>query len=90
MLTFVCEGFPEFARCFNHSHLWKLQHSCMKFLLHIMQRLTAGCSAIELLRNTRSALPESFAESAEDFYNRPLCERQAEPVRGAGLDLMFG
>src|SRR5215213_7597132 len=24
-------GFPEFTRFFNHSHLWKLQHSCVKF-----------------------------------------------------------
>jgi len=27
MLTFVGEGFPEFTRFFNHSHLWKLQRS---------------------------------------------------------------
>ena len=42
MLIFISEGFPEFARFFNHSHLWKLQ------LL-----ITAECSAIELLRKTR-------------------------------------
>jgi len=42
MLTFISEGFPEFARFFNHSHLWKLQSI-----------ITAECSAIELLRNMR-------------------------------------
>ncbi len=42
MLTVISEGSPEFARFFNHSHLWKLQSS-----------ITAECSAIELLRNMR-------------------------------------
>jgi hypothetical protein len=42
MLIIISEGFPEFARFFNHSHLWKLQSI-----------ITAECSAIELLRNTR-------------------------------------
>jgi hypothetical protein len=55
MPTFIGEGFPEFARFFNHSHLWKLQ------LL-----LTAECSAIELLRKTRSTHRwEAHAWSAE-------------------------
>lgn len=35
MLTFASEGFPEFARFFNHSHLWKLQHLRMKFSMTI-------------------------------------------------------
>jgi hypothetical protein len=42
MPTGISEGSPEFARFFNHSHLWKLQSS-----------ITAECSAIELLRNMR-------------------------------------
>jgi hypothetical protein len=28
-------GFLEFTRFFNHSHLWKLQHSCMKLSMTI-------------------------------------------------------
>ena len=35
MLIVVSEGFPEFARFFNHSHLWKLQLSCMGFSMTI-------------------------------------------------------
>ena len=35
MLIFINEGFPEFARFFNHSHLWKLQYSCMKLSMTI-------------------------------------------------------
>ena len=31
MLVVLSEGSPEFARFFNHSHLWKLQLSCMGF-----------------------------------------------------------
>ena len=43
MLIIISEGSPEFARCFNHSHLWKLQSI-----------ITAECSAIELLRKIRA------------------------------------
>ncbi|MDT5060010.1 MAG: hypothetical protein QOH63_469 [Acidobacteriota bacterium] len=42
MLNITSEGFPEFARFFNHSHLWKLQPI-----------ITAECSTIELLRKMR-------------------------------------
>ena len=35
MLIVVSEGFPEFTRFFNHSHLWKLQLSCMSFPMTI-------------------------------------------------------
>lgn len=28
-------GFPEFTRLFDHSRLWKLQHSCMQFTVTI-------------------------------------------------------
>ena len=28
-------GFPEFTRFFNHSHLWKLQLSCVKFTMTV-------------------------------------------------------
>jgi hypothetical protein len=42
ILTIVREGSLEFTQFFNHSHLWKLQ------------RFTAGCSTIELLRKNPS------------------------------------
>jgi len=35
MLAIISEGFPEFARFFNHSHLWKLQLSCVNFSMTI-------------------------------------------------------
>ena len=34
MLTFASEGFPEFTRFFNHSHLWKLQLPYSRMLCH--------------------------------------------------------
>jgi hypothetical protein len=34
MLIFINEGFPEFARFFNHSHLWKLQINYSRMLCH--------------------------------------------------------
>ena len=35
MPIFISEGFPEFARFFNHSHLWKLQLSCVNLSMTI-------------------------------------------------------
>ena len=65
-------GFPEFTQFFNHSHLWKLQ------------QFTAGCSAIELLRNKQLKINRLLDEIF--IANRPR-ERQAsgnEMRRSAG------
>ena len=69
MLIIISEGSPEFARCFNHSHLWKLQSS-----------ITAECSAIELLRNMRPTycLVSNMRGAQVDFYNRRRMKRQAQ------------
>ena len=70
MLTIASEGFPEFARFFNHSHLWKLQSI-----------ITAGCSAIELLRKMRPThhLKRCVRGAQDDFYNRRSMKGQAQP-----------
>ena len=73
MLTITSEGFPEFARFFNHSHLWKLQ-----------SLITAECSAIELLRKMRPRhrLKRCVRGAQGDFYNRRLIKGQAQPKAG--------
>ena len=39
-------------------------------------RLTAGCSAIELLRNKRPRIARNYALGATNFYIRRVRERQ--------------
>ena len=75
MLTFISEGFPEFARFFNHSHLWKLQSI-----------ITAECSAIELLRKMRpcARAMTAYAGRVEIFIADGQLERQAGALRGMG------
>jgi hypothetical protein len=54
----VSEGFPEFARFFNHSHLWKLQLSCMGFPMAIGARENAFFNFfLNLLPTPRISFP---------------------------------
>ena len=45
-------------------------------------RLTAECSAIELLRNKRPhTVSSNYVQGAKRFYNRRVFERQPLPTR---------
>jgi hypothetical protein len=70
-------GFPEFTQFFNHSHLWKLQST-----------ITAGCSAIELLRKMRPCWIDqvSPAFGRVNFYSR----RVAGASSGVNLSRSYG
>jgi len=63
-------GSSEFTQFFNHSHLWKLQI------------ITAGCSAIELLRITKLRRVGVALLDAGFFITDDSPERQANVRNG--------
>ena len=67
MLTFISEGFPEFTRFFNHSHLWKLQHLRMKFPMTIRAQQDALFNFFPNLYPTSRI---TFMRYAEVFLRR--------------------
>ena len=60
-------GFPEFTRFFNHSHLWKLQLSCVKFTVTVGAQQNAFIDFFFHLLPTPRI---SFVGYAEVFLSR--------------------